>query len=105
MGKGDKVTEDVAARRAKKGRKSAVKKQEILFSRDNYIVIGVGLVIVIIGLFLMSGGYNDPNEWKKEEIYSFTRITLAPMVILGGLGVVIFAIFKSSNKNETAEIL
>ncbi|MGH1335977.1 MAG: DUF3098 domain-containing protein [Aureispira sp.] len=76
--------------------------KELLLSKENYIIIGVGLVMVIVGLFLMSGGQNGPDEWVADEIYSFRRITLAPLVILSGLGVVIFAIFKSSGKEEVS---
>jgi plastocyanin domain-containing protein len=78
-------------------RKGKVEK-ELLFSKTNYMIIGLGLVMVIIGFFLMSGGHNESEEWNAEVIYSFVRITISPLVILGGLGVVIFAIFKSSDK-------
>lgn len=97
MGKGDNIKKEAPKRRNEQ--KEAAPK-EILFSKENYTIIGVGLVLVVIGLFLMSGGHNVAEEWKAEEIYSFTRITLAPIVILSGLSVVIFAIFKKS-KGET----
>ncbi|MFT5645564.1 MAG: uncharacterized membrane protein YuzA (DUF378 family) [Aureispira sp.] len=85
------IAKERAAARGKKVEK------ELLFSKTNYIIIGVGLVMVIMGFFLMSGGHNEPDEWNPDVIYSFMRITIAPLVILGGLGVVIFAIFKSSD--------
>jgi hypothetical protein len=85
------IAKERAAARGKKVEK------ELLFSKTNYMIIGVGLVMVIMGFFLMSGGHNEPDEWNPEVIYSFMRITIAPLVILGGLGVVIFAIFKSSD--------
>lgn len=78
--------------------------QEMLLSKQNYIIIGVGLAMVIIGLFLMSGGQNSPDEWLADEIYSFRRITLAPLVILGGLAVVVVAIFKSTGKEEVSTL-
>lgn len=68
----------------------------ILFGKENYTLIIAGLVVVIIGFILMSGGSQDnPDVWNAEEIYSFRRITLAPMVVLAGLGLVIFSIFKT----------
>jgi uncharacterized membrane protein YuzA (DUF378 family) len=85
------IAKERAAARGKKVEK------ELLFSKTNYIIIGVGLVMVIMGFFLMSGGHNEPDEWNPDVIYSFMRITIAPLVILGGLGVVIFAIFKFSD--------
>jgi hypothetical protein len=86
---------DNTAVRKRRTKKEGGSEKEIFFSRDNYIIIGVGLVIVVLGLFLMSGGNNGPDEWDINEIYSSRRITLAPMVILAGLAVVILAIFKS----------
>lgn len=54
-----------------------------------------GLVLVSIGLLLMAGGKSDdPNVFLPEEVYSFRRITLAPIVILLGLGIEVYAIFK-----------
>lgn len=79
------------------GRKGKVEK-ELLFSKINYMIIGLGLMMVIIGFFLMSGGHNESEEWNADVIYSFVRITISPLVILSGLGVVIFAIFKSSEE-------
>lgn len=78
--------------------------KEILFSTINYLIIGVGLLLVIIGFFVMSGGHNAPDEWKAEVIYSDMRITLAPIIILTGLGVVVFAIFKDS-KGDRIELI
>mgnify|MGYP000335688097 CR=1 FL=1 len=113
MGKGDQTKETAAisnvndndAAIAKKRRegKRGKKEKELLFSKTNYTIIGIGLVLVIVGFFLMSGGHNEPDEWNAEVIYSFRRITIAPLVILGGLGVVIFAIFKSSD-NEAQSL-
>ena len=66
-----------------------------LFEKDNYIWMGIGAVIVIIGMFLMSGGKNaDPNQFDTKLVYSTTRITIAPILILAGFAVEIFAIFK-----------
>ncbi len=78
--------------------------KEIFFGKDNYILIGVGLLIVVIGFFLMAGGENAPDEWNEDQIYSFTRITLAPFIVLCGLGVVVYSIFKDNKTEEvTAE--
>jgi len=53
-----------------------------------------------LGLILMGGGKSkDPNVFNPKEVYSFTRITLAPILILGGFVVEIFAIFRKDKKN------
>lgn len=50
---------------------------------------------MILGMLLMAGGaMPSPDVWDESLIYAFRRITLAPIVILGGLGVITYAIFK-----------
>ena len=54
-----------------------------------------GAVVMAIGWFLMAGGKSDnPAVFDDKEVYSTTRITIAPILILLGLGIEIFAIFK-----------
>lgn len=66
-----------------------------LFGRENYIWILAGIAVMLLGIVLMAGGKSDdPNVFKKEEVYSFTRITVAPILILLGLGIEVFAIFR-----------
>jgi hypothetical protein len=70
-----------------------------LFGRENYIWIASGLAVIGLGLILMSGGKsNDPNVFNPKEVYSFTRITLAPILILLGLAMEVFAIFRKPKK-------
>ena len=66
------------------------------FSKDNYIWMLAGIILIAIGMFLMAGGASkDPNVFLKDEVYSRTRITIAPILILAGLVVEIYAIFKN----------
>jgi hypothetical protein len=66
-----------------------------LFGRENYIWLLAGIVIIALGLILMAGGKSsDPNVFDPNEVYSTTRITIAPILILIGLGLGVFAIFK-----------
>lgn len=75
---------------------------EILFDRSNYMWMIGGVVLIILGFILMSGGKSpDPNEFLYDEIYSFRRITLAPLLILIGFGVEAYAIMKKP-KEESA---
>ena len=72
-----------------------------LFEKENYRWMLIGLVLIALGLILMGGGKSkDPNVFNPKEIYSFTRITLAPILILGGFVVEIFAIFRKSKKES-----
>lgn len=66
-----------------------------LFGKENYILMLVGLIIMGIGFFAMAGGKSaDPMKFNDNEIYSFTRITLAPILIMIAFVIEIFAIMK-----------
>lgn len=66
-----------------------------LFYKDNYRWMGIGAAVIAIGMLLMSGGKNpNPNQFDYNLVYSTTRITIAPILILAGLMIEIFAIFK-----------
>ncbi len=66
-----------------------------LFYKDNYRWMGIGAAVIIIGMLLMTGGKNaNPNQFDYKLVYSTTRITIAPILILAGLMIEIFAIFK-----------
>jgi hypothetical protein len=67
-----------------------------IFTKENYTWMLIGAIVIIIGMFLMSGGVSntDPNVFNKKEVYSTMRITIAPILILAGLVIEIYAIFK-----------
>ena len=66
-----------------------------LFGKENYRWMLIGIVLVALGLILMGGGKSkDPNVFNPKEVYSVTRITIAPILILAGFVVEIFAIFR-----------
>jgi hypothetical protein len=55
-----------------------------------------GAAVMIIGFILMAGGRSeDPNVFNTNEVYSTTRITIAPILILAGLVIEIYAIFRN----------
>jgi hypothetical protein len=67
----------------------------LLFNNQNYLYIGIGCGLIALGLILMlGGGMKDPNVWDESVIYSSRRTVLAPIVILAGLGMQVYAIFK-----------
>ena len=72
-----------------------------LFGKDNYRWMLIGLGVILLGLLLMIGGKSkDPNVFNTSEVYSFRRITLAPILILGGLALEIVGIFKKSKAQK-----
>lgn len=61
-----------------------------------------GVALIFIGFLLMSGGKSaNPHEFHYDEIYSFRRITLAPIIVLLGFGIEVYAIMKKPK--ETGE--
>ncbi len=72
-----------------------MKSSLINFKRQNYQLIAVAVVVQIIGYILMC---NFSEEQNTENIFGFTNITLAPIVILIGYILVIFAIMKKFEK-------
>ena len=67
-----------------------------IFTKENYKWMLIGLVVIAVGMFLLSGGASnkDPKVFDKDAVYSTTRITIAPILILAGLVIEIFAIFR-----------
>ncbi len=78
------------------------KEMFFLFDKENYMWMIGGVALILIGFMLMAGGKSpNPHEFHYEEIYSFRRITLAPIVILLGFAVEVYAIMKKPK--ETAQ--
>jgi hypothetical protein len=69
--------------------------KQVLFTKENYILMAIGLVIAAVGFFLMAGGKSsDPKTFDPKEVYSTTRITVAPILIVLGFIIEIVAIMK-----------
>jgi hypothetical protein len=72
-----------------------------LFDKQNYTLMIIGVIVLTIGFCLMVGGKSaDPTKFNDDEIYSATRITVAPIVILTGFIIEIFAIMKQPKKSQ-----
>jgi len=68
--------------------------------KENLKLMLIGLAIIIVGFILMTGGKsNDPSVFNPE-IFSFRRITLAPMVVLFGFLFEIYAIMKKPKSGK-----
>lgn len=71
--------------------------KQVLFGKENYIWMLAGLIMLAIGFFLMAGGKSaDPKVFDPKEVYSTTRITIAPILIVSGFILEIFAIMRKS---------
>ena len=75
-------------------KKEENQKPGFALGKENYILLIIGFLIIVTGFLLMIGGKaENPNEFNPE-IFSFRRITLAPIVVLLGFVFEIWAIMK-----------
>jgi Protein of unknown function (DUF3098) len=72
-----------------------VKAVNNLFGKENYIIMLAGLAVIALGFLLMAGGKSaDPKIFDPKEVYSTTRITIAPLLIVLGFVIEIVGILK-----------
>lgn len=69
-------------------------KADFLFKKKNYTLLFIGIALIALGFILMIGGGSDDPIVFNEEIFSFRRIKLAPTLVLFGMGVCFYSIFK-----------
>lgn len=67
------------------------------FGRENYVLLGISAVVLIIGYMLMAGGKPTDPSIFNEEVFSFRRITLAPIVVIIGYAIGVYAIVKKAD--------
>jgi len=87
MAKKAKTTEAAPAAKAEKA--------SFALGPQNYKLMLIGLAVIVLGFILMAGG-KSPNTavFNGEELYSFRRITLAPVLVIFGFAFEIYAIMK-----------
>lgn len=74
---------------------SANNKSTPLFAKENFLFMLIGGIVIALGMYLMSGGKSDDSSvFSNTEVYSKTRITVAPILIVVGLLIEVYAIFK-----------
>ncbi len=66
-----------------------------VFSKGNYKTLLIGLAINVLGFILMiGGGTDDPNKFDAGELFHPVRITIAPILIVAGYIIILYAIMK-----------
>lgn len=75
-------------------------KRDLAFGKKNFILLGIGLAVVIVGFILMVGPSSSPTHFEPD-IFSFRRIKLAPTVTLFGFLFIVYAILAKPNDNST----
>lgn len=69
-----------------------MKKNKFVFGKRNYKFMIIGILFIALGFIIMSGGGSDDPNVFNEEIYSFRRIRIAPLIVIIGFAIEIYAI-------------
>lgn len=73
----------------------------LVFNKQNYMWMAIGAVVMIIALLLMAGGKNpDPKVFDYKEVYSTRRITVAPILLMVGLIIEMYAIMRKPKATD-----
>jgi hypothetical protein len=73
-----------------------------VFGKRNYKFLLIGLGFILAGFLLMMGGGSDSPDEFNEAIFGFRRLTLAPILILAGFAIEIYAIMSKTNDKTDA---
>jgi len=77
------------------------KKKQFALGPENYKLMLIGFAIIVLGFTLMiGGGSDDPVNYFNEEMFSFRRITVAPVLVLAGFAFEVYAIMKRPKKEN-----
>lgn len=68
--------------------------------KENYKLLAIGFAIIVLGFILLSGGGSDDPNVFSEDIFSFRRLTIAPVILLIGFSFEIYAIMKKPQKGQ-----
>lgn len=83
-----------------KQKKATPKPFDFPFAKENYRLLIIGVIIIVIGFILMIGGGSDDPDVFNPAIFSFRRITLAPIVAMFGFVFIIYAIMKQPKEEK-----
>lgn len=70
-------------------------KRKMVFGKKNYQLMLLGLIFITLGFFLMSGGGSEDPNIFNDEIYNFRRIRVAPILVVFGFIIEVYAIMKN----------
>ena len=68
--------------------------EQMALSMKNYILLAIGFVVIVLGMVLMCGGGSESPDEFNYAMFSWRRITLAPLLIVGGFAFEIYALLK-----------
>lgn len=78
-------------------------KKDFAFGKENFILVAISVVIIIVGFILMSGGGSPDSPDFHPEIFSKQRIVVAPVICMIGFVLMIVAILRNSKNKKSEE--
>ena len=78
--------------------------KDFAFGKENFILIAIAILLIIIGFVLMSGGGSPDGVSFNPEIFSTRRIVVAPIVTVLGFALVIVGILKKPKDNLSSDM-
>ena len=72
--------------------------EKMVFEKRNYLIMVIGVVLIFLGLVLLSGGGSHDPKVFSEEIFNTRRMVVAPLVMLAGFLIEIYAIMWQPKK-------
>ena len=75
----------------------------MLYSKKNYILMGVSALLIIVGFILMSGGASEDPTAFSVDIFSARRIIIAPIICVLGFALMGYAILANTTQSKGEE--
>jgi hypothetical protein len=69
-------------------------RKQFAFGKENFVLVAISVAIIIIGFILVSGGKTTEETGFDPSIFNARRLLVAPVVIMGGFGLMVYAIIK-----------
>jgi hypothetical protein len=85
-----------------KQKQPEIKNKSFLFDKRNYLLMLAGIALIAVGLVVMAGGGSKDPKVFNPDIFNFQRLTLAPVLILLGFVVEVFAIMLRPKQKAEA---
>ncbi|MDD6210242.1 MAG: DUF3098 domain-containing protein [Bacteroidales bacterium] len=79
-----------------------MEKNDFAFGKRNYLLMAVSVVLLILGFVLMSGGGSTNPDVFNPEIFSSVRIKVAPLIVMIGFVLMVFAILIKNRDRQEA---
>ena len=80
--------------------KKETKATGFALGKENYKLMAIGFAVIILGFILLAGGGSDDPNVFNPDIFSFRRLTIAPIILLAGFLFEIYAIMKKPKSDS-----